>query len=61
VLERASLVLRENDDLPGPFGESFEQTRPSWLGEAIVAQGAEAMSPGFTYFLRLLSADSGAG
>jgi hypothetical protein len=27
VLERASLVLGENDDLPGPFCESFEQKR----------------------------------
>src|SRR5439155_6780912 len=26
VLERPSLVLGENDDLPGPFGEAFEQT-----------------------------------
>jgi hypothetical protein len=32
VLERASLVLGENDDLPGPFGESFEQTRPFLAG-----------------------------
>jgi hypothetical protein len=32
VLERPSLVLGENDDLPGPFGESFEQTRPFLAG-----------------------------
>jgi hypothetical protein len=33
VLERPSLVLGENDDLPGPFGESFEQKLVlSWLG-----------------------------
>ena len=33
VLERASLVLRENDDLAGPFGESFEQKLVlSWSG-----------------------------
>ena len=38
VLERPSLVLGENDDLPGPFGESFEQTRPFLAGRLIVAQ-----------------------
>jgi hypothetical protein len=35
VLERPSLVLGENDDLPGPFGESFEQKLVlSWLGRS---------------------------
>jgi hypothetical protein len=28
VLERPSLVLGENDDLPSPFREAFEQLRP---------------------------------
>ena len=54
VLERPSLVLRENDDLPGPFGESFEQTRPFLAGRLIVAQPAEAMPCPFTESLRPL-------
>jgi hypothetical protein len=54
VLKRPSLVLGENDDLPGPFGESFEQTRPFLAGRLIVAQGAEAMSSPFTESLRPL-------
>jgi hypothetical protein len=33
VLERSRLVLGEDDDLPGPFGEAFEQKLVlSWLG-----------------------------
>jgi hypothetical protein len=57
VLERPSLVLGENDYLPGPFGETFEQTRPFLAGTVIVAQGAEAVSLPFTDSLRALSAD----
>jgi hypothetical protein len=49
VLERPCLVLGEDDDLPCPFGEAFEQLRPSFLaGRVIVAQLAAAMSRGFT-------------
>jgi hypothetical protein len=58
VLERPSLVLGKNDDLPGPFGESFEQTRPFLAGRLIVAQAAEAVSCPFTGSLRPLSASS---
>src|SRR5207244_918967 len=54
VLERPSLVLGENDDLPGPFGEAFEQTRPFLAGRLIVAQGPEAVSSPFTDSLRPL-------
>jgi hypothetical protein len=57
VLESARFVLSKNDDLPGPFGETFEQTRPFLAGTVIVAQGAEAVSVPFTDFLRVLSAD----
>src|SRR5207237_9322305 len=52
VLERPSLVLGENDDLPGPFGEAFEQTRPFLAGRLIVAQRPEAVSSLFTESLR---------
>ncbi len=31
VLERPRLLLRENDDLPGPFCESLEHVRSSFL------------------------------
>src|SRR5256885_1441787 len=49
VLERPRLVLGEDDDLPCPFGEAFEQLRPSFLaGTVIVAQLAAAMPRGFT-------------
>ena len=45
VLERASLVLRENDDLPGPFGESFEQTRPFLAGNGHRSPGGGGYVP----------------
>src|SRR5919108_659549 len=44
VLERSRLVLGKDDDLPGSFGEAFEQTRPFLAGAIIVAQPAEAVS-----------------
>jgi hypothetical protein len=53
VLQGASFVLCQNDDLSGPFGESFEQTGPFLPGKAIVAQRAEAVPTAFTEFLRL--------
>ena len=57
VLQRPGLVLGEDDDLPGPFGEAFEHLRPSFLaGRVIVAQLAAAMSRAFTGSLPELSA-----
>ena len=42
VLQRPRLVLRENDDLPCPFSEALEQTRPFWLGKGHRSPGAGA-------------------
>src|SRR5438093_12592154 len=58
VLERPSLVLGENDDLPGPFGESFEQTRPFLAGKGHRSPGGGGYVP---RLYGLLTARIGAG